>query len=75
MIENSKDSEQFALNINDEVQALLPIGDEIVIKSDIPVQDNYLSLLVLYSRFKNSSPHEKLKRLLSMLTNSIKKPN
>lgn len=39
-----------------------------MVKSDIPIQDNFLTLLVFYSRYNKNSIHEKIKKLLSSLS-------
>lgn len=53
--------------MTEEVGLLLPVGDEVMIKSDIPIQDNYLTLLIFYSRYNQKSAHEKTKTLLTKL--------
>lgn len=39
-----------------------------MLKSDIPIQDNFLTLLVFYSRYNKNSIHDKIKKLLSSLS-------
>lgn len=66
--EDSKEGQALGKLIREEVRSLLPIGDEIMLKSDIPIQDNFLTLLVFYSRYSKSSIHDKIKKLLSSLS-------
>jgi hypothetical protein len=49
------------------VGRVLPVGDQVMLRSNIPVQDNYLTLLILFSRYEQRSVHDKIKKLLRML--------
>lgn len=72
--QDTDESEKILKNLKEDVGSLLPIGDEIFIKSDIAVQDNILTLLVMYSRYNQSNQiREKLKKVLSNMSHPDKK--
>lgn len=65
--EDSKEGEKFTVTVREDVGLLLPIGDEIMVKNNLPLQDNFLTILIFYSRYNQGNVHEKIKKLLSNL--------